>query len=169
MATYRNFNHEMRGRPSRCDLCGGPLLLGVRDRCIPCRIFPDRAREVFGASSPSSPSSLTFYPDLPPLILPSLPTLRDADEQQRLVDKVDNTAAPAGDLRSLREQEEDALWARVEGDKPAFPLDRRCAMCCRIMTEYAHPPYIILAAEAGYRCPAHSGARLDRYKAEVAS
>lgn len=175
MRTF-TFNHQMRGRADRCEVCGGPLLLGVSRRCIPCRVFPEyRTRRSLGEEEQTGQTAVTD-PGLPPGFMddaryrndPNYPTLRSERDQRAIerrarLEALEAQAREAEELLvSMREREEEAVWARVEGDKPAFPLDSRCAICCLIMTEYAHPPYVMTASEPGYRCPAHAGARIRR-------
>lgn len=187
MARAWSYYHELRGRPGHCDRCGVRTVWGAT-RCFACLIgrggagddntldaFTEQARALDldapldgsadGDETPYGDDRLATYPQLPafrPVQLPSLPAVPPASTGQGapLFEALDGGAADAL-VRSLRQQEDEAIWSRTAGDKPAFALDSRCFVCCLIMTEYAASVVVIRPTMAGYRCARHSGSWRD--------
>lgn len=170
---YRNFDHEMRGHPKRCEGCGAPLqfwdTVRGHTRCVVCvGLARDLQRELRDVrplgdaelDRPLDPADPEPTPE-PPLEYPDLSGVdgRLRDTARYLAD---------AELRhSIQRAEDAARWAWVAWWKalyasdsryptPArFHLDPGCMVCCDIINEqlavYAQRP-----TRPGYRCFAHS-------------
>lgn len=182
MARAWSYYHELRGRPGHCDRCGVRTFWGAT-RCFACLIgrgggddnsldaFTEQAKALDldapldGDETPYGDDRLATYPQLPafrPVQLPSLPAVPTTPPTPPapLFEALGDGAVDAL-VRSLRQQEDEAIWSRTAGDKPSFPLDPRCFVCCLIMTEYAASVVVIRPTMAGFRCARHAGSWRD--------
>lgn len=186
-ASFRNFDHEMRGHPRRCASCGAPLLLSSllfgRTRCRPCQdllmrlgrsLDEDNARlkERLADVEPLPDGELDRPIELPPMEpLPQLPPLREelrdpvieqlfSGGALQFLASIDDHPEDYDTTPSLAATQDRAVRARTDGDLPSgFRLDPGCDVCCHIVNENVAAIEPVRPIHTGYRCNAHSNMR----------